>query len=144
MGSRVVWDVGEDAWFPDAPVVLMFDDSVLSIDFRELNVLELVWSSDMPSQVPDWPGFDLEWRDNAMPPLNRFVEDELARVSVVEYLLKTQLVGDENGGVNRAWLLSGLLFGFADGVFEVYNALDENGVSGELPNPVSSRQHELG
>ncbi|MEO1142666.1 MAG: hypothetical protein AAFW66_10030, partial [Pseudomonadota bacterium] len=88
------------------------------IDFQELNVLEIVWSSDIPVQLPDWTGFDLEWRENAMPPLNRFVDDELARVSVVEHLLETRLVGDENGGVNRAWLLSGLLFGFTDGVFD--------------------------
>lgn len=134
-GSWVVWDVGDDSWFADCPVVLDFAGERLEVNHQKFDDLSITWNSVDVTRAPAWPtsdGFPLVWRDDVPQVLAARVGQRLEAVELLEWS------GDDmaNGSV-----AVGLRF--ADGWLILYNALDENGLAFGRLNP-KYRRHRLG
>ncbi|MDW6059048.1 hypothetical protein SAZ11_14720 [Streptomyces sp. FXJ1.4098] len=63
----VVWDLEDDEWFPDCPVLLDFDGEQVEINHWKLDELSLTWNAIDPRRPVEWPGFALQWRDGTIP-----------------------------------------------------------------------------
>lgn len=126
-GQRLVrhWAMWEsDAWFPDGPVVLEFEEARLELAAFKLHIC-LSWDTIDVEQDLDWFGTDLqlEWRADALEPLAA-LRDPLQDALAIEY----------RGSLN------GLAFQTDHAYAELFNALDELGVaSAPGPDPEVSR-----
>jgi hypothetical protein len=127
-----VWDLADDEWFVDAPVVLDFDGERLAVDHQKSDDLSLTWNAPDPTRVIEDDWFRLAWRAEPFPELAHLVGRTLNRVELMEWhqygRVMTVSVGFD---LTPAWLT-------------VENAGDENGFSYTVPDrgwrryPVSS------
>ena len=128
----VVWDLKDDEWFADCPVLLDFDGEQVGVNHWKFDEVSVTWNAVDLSRPVVWPEFELRWRDDALPEPAALVGQTLRHVELVEWLGP----GGEGGGVD-------LGFVFADGRrVTVGNALDENGLDFEQPGP-RTRVHVL-
>ncbi|WP_433498929.1 hypothetical protein ACQP1K_00775 [Sphaerimonospora sp. CA-214678] len=63
--ALLVWDLDEDKWFADGPVLLDFEGEQVEINHGKLDELSITWNTIDPARSPDWPDFHLAWRDDA-------------------------------------------------------------------------------
>ncbi|WPO76678.1 hypothetical protein [Streptomyces sp. KN37] len=56
----VVWDLRDDEWFCDCPVLFGFDGQQVEINHQKLGGLSLTWDMIDPTHPVRWPGFDLQ------------------------------------------------------------------------------------
>ncbi|GAA2366125.1 hypothetical protein [Streptomyces cuspidosporus] len=129
----VVWDAADDEWFPDCPVLLDFDGEQVEVNHWKLDQLSLTWNSIEPRRPIQWPGFSLRWRDDAVP--------EAAAPLLGSPLRDVQLLEWTGHDAARGTVEVG--FVFARGRITVHNALDENGLSFDPPDP-RSRPYPVG
>ncbi|MFI0732130.1 hypothetical protein ACH4S9_24515 [Streptomyces sp. NPDC021225] len=128
----VVWDLEDDEWFPDCPVLLDFDGEQVEINHWKLDELSLTWNAIDPRRPVEWPGFALRWRDDAIPEAAPLLGQPVRNVELLEWTGTDAARGTVDVG-----------FVFPHGRITVYNALDENGLSFAPPHPLS-RPHPLG
>ncbi|MEU5025713.1 hypothetical protein [Streptomyces milbemycinicus] len=128
----VVWDLEDDEWFPDCPVLLDFGGEQVEINHWKLDELSLTWNSIDPRRPAEWPGFALQWRDNAIPEAAPLLDHPLQNVELLEWT-----------GPDAAQGTVDVSFVFPEGRITVSNALDENGLSFAPPHR-QSRSHLLG
>ena len=72
-GSWVAWELNEDEWFNDAPVVLDFEGQHLELNFFGMDKLSITFNTLDLSERFNWGGltmFDLVWRKDALSELN--------------------------------------------------------------------------
>lgn len=138
VGRRIteIWTVGiaGERWIADLPVIVCFDDGTqLEICWEHLDALSLTWHTIALGTPPGWwEEWELEWRREAEPVLADVVGGVVADVRATTFRLEVQ--GAEGGTTSRAaWMTAGLWLGTDTGGLHVVNALDENGLSGELP-----------
>ncbi|MEU7295713.1 hypothetical protein AB0A76_21250 [Streptomyces exfoliatus] len=125
----MVWDLRNDEWFCDCPVLFDFDGQQVEIHHHKLGDLSLTWNMIDPTHPIRWPGFDLQWRPEPFPGLQALRGLPLKGVELLEWI-----GGDvAQGNVD-------ISFAFETGRVTVFNALDENGVSFDPPGP-SQRSH---
>jgi hypothetical protein len=118
--SWAVWDVRDDEWFTDAPLVLDFGQQRLELAGFKTHLC-LAWDTIDVSAPFDWYGtdFELEWRRDAIAAVNALLGRPLIAVSLL-------VAGD---AVHGLALMAG------DAYLELCNALDELGATntrGEL------------
>lgn len=58
----LVWDVEDDEWFPDCPVLLDFAGERTEVNHRKFDDLSITWNTVDPHRPVKWPGFDLHRR----------------------------------------------------------------------------------
>ncbi|MFI6650383.1 hypothetical protein ACIBI8_22540 [Streptomyces sp. NPDC050529] len=63
----MVWDLRDDEWFSDCPVLFDFDGEQVEINHHRLGDLSLTWNMIDPTRAVRWPGFDLQWRPEPLP-----------------------------------------------------------------------------
>ena len=131
-----VWDVGDDAWLADAPLVLDFQGTRLELACQGLASISVTWGTLDLSRQPklyDGDGFVLEWTSNAPPELAAVAGQVLRDIGWLEYRFETTVVADREsasvGDEYAAWVLVGVEFTFEDGFISVHNGLDENAVA---------------
>ena len=138
--ARIVWDVDNQTWFADEPVVLTFDDAALEIVFGKTNELSLTWDSIDFSQPPNWFGcyadMNLEWRACKNSAVTAVIGRRLVDITLVENYHTEEVIADRQNSTNvgkrhSAWLLHAICFHFDSAILTVFNALDENGLSNE-------------
>lgn len=131
----VVWDLEQDEWFADLPVVLqMKNGPQLEVCWEKFDDLSITWDTIDVTMTPhawvDWP---LEWRHQALPPLASVVGAAVQRVAASSFLFSTQNM-DHPHDVSKVWMTTGLWIGTVSGGIHIFNALDENGVSTQPPS----------
>ncbi|WP_218004679.1 hypothetical protein [Microtetraspora niveoalba] len=132
--SLLVWDEDEDAWFPDAPVLLDFEGEQVEIVHWKFDELSITWNTVDPDRSLKWAAeeFRLSWRSGVPSALAALAGRPLLEVSLLEW-----------AGRDLAYGTVAPAFRFPDGQVTVYNALDENGLEFETPDHRYVR-HRLG
>ncbi|MFE5596950.1 hypothetical protein [Streptomyces sp. NPDC056549] len=131
MRAWVVWDLGDDEWFSDCPVLFDFEGEQVEINHFKLGDLSLTWNTIDPSQPVRWPGFDLQWRPEPISGLQALRGLPLKGAELLEWKGEDVALGNVD-----------VSFTFETGRVTVFNALDENGLSFGPPVP-SRRRHPL-
>ncbi|MEU4162136.1 hypothetical protein [Actinoplanes sp. NPDC026670] len=129
----VVWDLDDDEWFTNAPVVLDFDDERVSIDHQKFDDLCITWNTVDPSRPIEITGFNLAWRPDATPQLAELAGQTLHHTALLEW----------DGG--RGDMANGNVtigFDFSPYWLTIFNALDENGFDFGEPDK-RYRHHRL-
>jgi hypothetical protein len=101
-----------DAWFCDAPVILDFGVTRLELAGFKFHLC-VSWDLIDVTEAIDWGDLRLEWREDPLRELARLRERTIDMVRVVEY----------------QGALSGLQFCSGTECVELYNALDELGIT---------------
>ncbi|NJC86453.1 hypothetical protein HC030_28525, partial [Planosporangium mesophilum] len=126
-----------DEWFADLPVVLRTEEAQLEVCAKKLDDLSVTWSTiDLAVTPTAWVEWTLKWRRDAHPALRRAAGQVIRQVSVMEHSFTTQRVhppAEPGEGRSSGWLLGGLVLELDQGCLQIYNALDENGLSSEPP-----------
>jgi hypothetical protein len=122
IGSWLMWDLDDECWFTSGPVVLGFPDANVEITHRKFDECAISWDTiDMQAPI-EWPGQRLDWIADPHPLVEDARGRELRGVNVIERIMAAHW---------RPTVLYAVEFVF-DGVrLEVFNAMDENGISGE-------------
>ena len=125
----VVWDLDDDEWFADCPILFDFDGEQVEINHMKFADLSITWNMVDPEQPVRWPPFRLAWRDNKPAQLAALHGQSVESVELLEWL-----GGDDdmaNGSVAVHLTLT-------NGDLTIYNALDENGLD---IHPPEARWH---
>lgn len=122
----VLWDVEDDSWFADAPVMFDFGAEQLEVQHDKFDELSITWSTiDARSEVR-WPGSKLVWRDDALAGLSRLHGQRVLAGQLLEWR------GPEPD-LATGMVAVGVVF--ENGRVLVHNALDENGLDFGRPGP---------
>ncbi|MCC2313585.1 hypothetical protein [Cellulomonas xiejunii] len=132
--ARIVWNLEHDEWFADLPVVLRFADRPqLEVCWEKLDDLSITWGTiDLTRPPHAWVDWPLEWRPAAHSALAEALGQRVRGVSVSSLVLTTNDV-ERPSDVHSVWLTAGLWLATDSGGLHIYNALDENGLSGQRP-----------
>ncbi|HYN96646.1 MAG TPA: hypothetical protein VES42_22615 [Pilimelia sp.] len=124
----LMWDVAGDAWFAHGPVILGFDEAIVEVAHRKFDECAITWGQVDMSRPPDWPGVTLDWRARGHRAVRRVRGRRLRAVNIIERDMAVDW---------RPPVLHAVEFLFDGARLAIYNALDENGLSGadevELP-----------
>ncbi len=131
----VVWDLEEDSWFADCPVLFAFEGAQVEISHSKFSDMSITWNEIDPAAPVVWSGSELEfrlmWRKDERSGMAALHGRDLAAVELLEW-----------NGRDMAQGMVAVSFVFDDGRITIYNALDENGL--ELTPPDSGyRIHRL-
>ncbi|GAB3808584.1 hypothetical protein [Micromonospora zhanjiangensis] len=130
----LLWDLDDDAWFADGPVLLDFEGEQVEINHQKFDDLSITWNTVDPARPVDWPTDDdirLAWRHDTSPEIAALPGQTLRVVELLEWT-----------GADVANGMVAVGFTFADGQLTIYNALDENGLAFNPPEP-DYRRHPL-
>jgi hypothetical protein len=120
----LLWDVADDTWFADGPVLLDFDGEQVEIQHQKFDDISVSWNCLTPYGSIRWPGFDLRWRHDAVPALTSLHGQVLQEIELLEWQ-----------GNDAAQGMVAIGFVFPHGRVTVLNALDENGLRFAAPEP---------
>lgn len=123
-----VWDPDDDTWFADGPVLFDFDGEQVEINHQKLSDLSITWNSISPADPIRWPELCLCWRDDAPEALAALRGRTLRSVDLLEWASE-----------DLAYGMVAVCFRFDEGPLTIYNALDENGLSRDEPDPAYQR-----
>ena len=148
VSSFVVWDLGENVWFWDGAVVLLFGDVQLELCCNQMEELSITINTIDLSQPPliAWdPDGNYEWRKNSINELNLVKGETLENVYVVDTEFCSWPEGENYGSpnMNCTWMLNAIDFCFGNGYFKFFNALDENGLTNKKDHKINSRKFNL-
>ncbi|BEL04474.1 hypothetical protein Q0Z83_026650 [Actinoplanes sichuanensis] len=114
----VVWDLEDDEWFTDAPVLLDFGDERVTIDHQKFDDLCITWDAVDPTRSIEDSYFNLVWRPDATPQLAELAGQTLQRVALLEW------AGDRSDMANGSVAIG---LDLSPHWLTIFNALDENG-----------------
>jgi hypothetical protein len=134
----LVWIVDTYKWFADLPVVLRIGDQQLEVCARNFDDLSITWNT-IDVQVPPraWMDGALQWRRDAHPVLRQAVGRIVREVRMTEHLFTTERVhppDPDRQHTESSWLLGGIWLELDGGHLQIYNALDENGLTDQPPS----------
>jgi hypothetical protein len=129
VGAWLMWDLEQQRWFANGPVILAFGETNVEITHRKFDECAITWGQVDMSMPLDWPGFALDWRDAAHPALRGVQGRRLREVNVIERIMAAHW---------RPRVLQAVELLFEGARLAIYNALDENGLtdSDEISLPV--------
>lgn len=127
----LVWDVQDNEWFPDCPVLLDFAGEQVEVNHRKFDDLSITWNTVDPHQPVLWPDFDLQWRHDTHP------ESQALQGQILE---DVQLLEWAGGDMAQGSVAVG--FRFPHGQLTIANALDENELTFGAPDS-RWRRHSL-
>ncbi|UWE11061.1 hypothetical protein [Actinacidiphila bryophytorum] len=120
----MVWDLEDDEWFCDCPVLFDFDGQQVEVNHQKLSDLSLTWNTIDPASPVRWPGFALQWRPDPLPGLLALRGLPLTSAELLEWTGRDVAHGNVD-----------ISFTFETGRVTVFNALDENGLTFDHPGP---------
>jgi hypothetical protein len=129
----VLWDLGDDEWFADCPVLLDFEGEQVEIQHHRFDDLSITWNSVNPSRPVAWSEFRLGWRHDTVPELAALRGQPLETVELLTLADPTRRKPRSRGFSPQPTVDLGFTFG--RGHVTIYNALDENGLSFADPEP---------
>ena len=136
--SWIVWNLDDDTWFADLPVVLLFDDGQqLELCWEKFDDLSISWNPiDVAIPPQAWVTWPLEWRSAKHASLKGLVGNAVTDVSATEFVYtapryRARKNWRDSPEARRA--ATGLWLEFGSTGLHVFNALDENGMSSYFP-----------
>ncbi|MFF3565799.1 hypothetical protein ACFYXS_37810 [Streptomyces sp. NPDC002574] len=114
----LVWEVPNDEWFSDCPVLLDFSGEQVEINHAKFDDVSITWNTVDPHQPVLWPDFDLRWRHDMRHEFQALQGQILQDVELLEWI-----------GNDMAKGAVAINFRFPYSRLTVFNALDENGLS---------------
>ena len=133
VGTRVettwgVWDLDQDAWFEDMPVVLCFDDGrQLEVCWQKFDDLSITWGTvDLEAAPAGFGSWRLQWRRGAHSVLASIEGGRVTDVQSTSHLFRTF---SEDGKESSEWLIGGLIVHTDLGPLHIFNKLDANDLS---------------
>ena len=129
----LVWDLDDDEWFSDAPVLLDFGADQVEIDHQKFNDLSITWHTIDPSRAIEDSCFRLAWRAQPLPDLIDLPGRRLRDVELLEW------IGEDNDMAGGSLAVG---FNLAPAWLTIFNAMDENGLDHEPPGP-RYRRHRI-
>ncbi|MEU7904593.1 hypothetical protein [Actinoplanes sp. NPDC049118] len=134
----LVWDLDDDEWFADAPVLLDFGDDRVGIDHQKFDDLCITWNTVDPARAIEDPAdedcrFNLAWRPEPTRQLAELAGRTLQRVELLEW------AGGYDDMANGSVAIG---LDLAPAWLTIFNALDENGLAFGPPES-SYRRHYL-
>jgi hypothetical protein len=117
----LAWDLADDEWFSDYPVLLDFEGTQLEICHQKFDDLSLTWNTINPSTPPASP---TTWRRDADPRTAHLVGQPLQSIDLLEWTTLDAAAG-----------MIAPTFVFPTGRLTIHNALDENALSFTTPDP---------
>lgn len=130
----LLWDLTDDEWFADGPVLLDFDHEQVEINHQKFDDLSITWNTVDPVGQPAWTSgdwghpddhvFRLAWRHDARADIATLQGQRLQAVELLEY-----------GGGDMANGMVAVSFAFPDGRVTISNGLDENLLEFGEPSP---------
>lgn len=129
VGSWLMWDLKAGAWFADGPVILGFPENNVELTHRKFDECAITWDQVDMSMPVEWPGLALDWRPDLHPSIRRAQGRPLRAVNVIERVTPVPW---------RPAVLHAVELLFEGARLAVFNALDENGITGadEVDLPV--------
>lgn len=132
-----VYDINDNEWFADCPVVLNIEGIQLELCTTKLDELSITFNTIDMSEELNWydiDDFKLEWRKECTPDLLLIKNKKVKNIELIEYNFRTEAIFSKDnpksvGEQSTCWILNGLGFELEDGYFSVYNGLDENAIS---------------
>ncbi|MFI7463261.1 hypothetical protein [Nonomuraea sp. NPDC049646] len=116
--ALLVWDLDQDEWLADCPILLDFDGEQVEIKHWKFDEVSITWNTIDPKRALDWQDFHLAWRDDAPDELAALVGQTCSAVELLMWRDRDLVEGT----------IVSLGFGFPNGQVTIYNALDENGI----------------
>jgi hypothetical protein len=136
----LLWDLTDDEWFADAPVLLDFGDEQVEISHQKFDSLSITWNTIDPVARTAWTSgdtghpddyiFRLAWRHDALAETVALQDQRLQAVELLEY-----------AAGNIADGMVAVSFTFPDGRVTISNGLDENLLEFGEPDPGFRRHH---
>ncbi|KIF67104.1 hypothetical protein HY68_35865 [Streptomyces sp. AcH 505] len=114
----LVWNVQDNEWFSDCPVLLDFTGEQVEINHQKFDDLSITWNAIDPHKPVLWSDFDLQWRHDMRAELHTLQGQILQDVEFLEWT-----------GSDMAQGSVAVSFRFPDNQVTIANALDENGLS---------------
>ncbi|GIF67446.1 hypothetical protein Ais01nite_54810 [Asanoa ishikariensis] len=130
----LVWDLDDDEWFADAPVLFDFGEEQVEIDHQKFDDLSITWNTVDPARPIEDSYFHLAWRAEPLADLQHLPGHSLRSIEILEW------IGDGQRDMAEGSLAIG--FDFAPAWVTIFNALDENGLEYGPPGP-HYRRHRL-
>ncbi|MEU1617245.1 hypothetical protein ABZ479_08040 [Streptomyces sp. NPDC005722] len=127
----LVWDVEDDEWFPDCPVLLDFTGEQVEVNHHKFDDLSLTWNTVDPHQRVLWADFDLQWRHDLRPEAQSLQGQVLEDVELIEW-----------AGRDMAQGSVAVSFRFPHGQLTIANGLDQNEITFGAPDSCY-RRHSL-
>ncbi|MFF7205492.1 hypothetical protein [Streptomyces sp. NPDC008141] len=121
-GVWMVWDLQDDEWFCDCPVLFDFDGEQVEINHQKCDDLSLTWNTIDTRRPVRWPDFRLQWRREPLPELRALHGLSLGEVELLEWTGRDVVLGNID-----------ISFVFEEKRATVFNAGDENGLSFDPP-----------
>ncbi|RKS06099.1 hypothetical protein DFP74_1722 [Nocardiopsis sp. Huas11] len=137
-GVRLVWDLQDDEWFCDCPVLLDFDGEQVELNHSRLDDLSITWNSIDPRGPVRWDGFDLRWRRDERSEAHALQGQLLQDVELLTWAGRRPVRRSRDPDLGTV----DVHFRFPRGGLTVLNALDENGLAFGPPAP-TYRRHPL-
>ncbi len=130
----VAWVEEEDAWFPDLPIVLAFDDATqLEVDWKAHDDLSLTWNTiDIGVQPRAWVDSPLVWQAAGHPALQQNIGTTVRGLAAIDNWFETVNHGELRPRPAGEWVTGGLWFRTTGRGLHLFNADDE---TGSAPNP---------
>ncbi|MGW4212707.1 hypothetical protein ACWEIJ_32310 [Lentzea sp. NPDC004789] len=133
----LLWDLDDDEWFADGPVLLDFDGEQVEINHRKFDDLSITWNTVDPAEQQAWTSGDwghpddcpirLGWRHDARPETVALQGQQLHSAELLVY-----------AGGDMADGMVAVSFAFPGGRVTISNGLDENSL--EFGEPVHYRR----
>jgi hypothetical protein len=120
----LVWDLADDEWFSDCPVLLDFEGTQLEICHSKFDDLSITWNTINPRTPLAWTAFPTRWRHDADPRTTPLLGQPLQSIELLEW-----------SGADLAAGMIAPSFTFPTGRLTIHNALDENALSFTTPDP---------
>ncbi|WP_181763570.1 hypothetical protein [Streptomyces albidus (ex Kaewkla and Franco 2022)] len=114
----LVWDVQDNEWFSDCPVLLDFSGEQVEINHQKFDDLSITWNTVDPCQPVRWADFDLQWRHDLRAELHALQSQILQDVELLEWT-----------GSDMAQGAVAVSFRFPHSQLNIANDLDENGLT---------------
>jgi hypothetical protein len=115
----LVWDLEEDVWFRDTPVLVEVGGTTVSVDHQKFDELCLTWNVLDPSRPIEWSGGSLAWCPDPLPELKHLLDQKVRSVDLLEWC------GDQDDMANG---MAAIGFTLESTHLTIFNALDENGL----------------
>lgn len=123
VGAWLMWDMHRNSWFADGPVILGFGDANVELTHRKFDECAITWNQVDMSIPLDWAGIQLDWRSSPHPALRNVVGRRLREANVIERIMPSPW---------RPRVLHAVELLFEGARLAVYNAMDENGLTGAI------------